>query len=70
MQKSMALRKNFYENSVKERGGRGNGGTRLLKKPGKTFMRGRGWISFVQVRLLTNLSDPFHQEIVRERLTK
>ena len=31
-------------------------------------MKRGGWISFVQVHLLTNLSDPFPKEIVRERL--
>ena len=40
-------------------GGRGNEGERsLLKKLRKTFMRGI-WISFVQVQLLPNMSDPF-----------
>ena len=52
----------------------GNGGTRgtgersLLKKLRKTFMKRGYGISFVQFRLLTNMSDPFPKKIVRERL--
>ena len=40
----------------------------LLKKLRKTFIRGWIWILFVQVRLLPNVSDPFPEKIVRERL--
>ena len=43
-----------------ERGGRGERGERgersLLKKLRKTFMRGMGWVEFVQVRLRTNFA--------------
>ena len=41
-----------------------------MKKLRKTFIWGWAWISFVQVRLLTNRSDPFPKKIVRERLTQ
>ena len=54
------------------RGERGNGGTgerSLLKKLRKTFIRGWIWVEFVQIRLLPNVSDPFPEKIVRERLT-
>ena len=52
-----------------ERGGRGE--TVAFEKAPQNFYTGRGiWISFVQVRLLTNRSDPFHQKIVCERLTR
>ena len=27
-----------------------------------------GWVEFVQVRVLPNVSDPFPEKIVRERL--
>ena len=52
-----------------ERGERGE--TVAFEKAPQNFYTGRGiWISFVQVRLLTNRSDPFHQKIVCERLTE
>ena len=41
-----------------------------MKKLRKTFILGGIWVEFVQVRLLTNRSDPFHQKIVCERLTE
>ena len=41
-----------------------------MKKLRKTFMRGMGWVEFVQVRVLPNVSDPFPEKIVRERLTR
>ena len=40
-----------------------------MKKLRKTFIRGWIWVEFVQVDLLTNMSDPFPEKIVRERLT-
>ena len=52
--------------SLGERGRRGK--RSLLKKLRKTFMRGMGWVEFVQVRVLPNVSDPFPEKIVRERL--
>ena len=41
-----------------------------MKKLRKTFMRGMGWVEFVQVRVLPNVSDPFPKKIVRERLDR
>ncbi len=49
---------------------RGTGGRSLLKKLRKTFMKRGYGILFVQVHVLTNLSDPFPKKIVRERLTQ
>ena len=49
---------------------RGTVGRSLLKKLRKTFMKRGYGILFVQVHVLTNLSDPFPKKIVRERLTQ
>ena len=41
-----------------------------MKKLRKTFMKRDGWVEFVQVHVRTNVSDPFPEKIVRERLTR
>ena len=39
-----------------------------MKKLRKTFIREWIWVEFVQVHVRPNVSDPFPEKIVRERL--
>ena len=47
----------------------GRGGTVAFEKAPQNFYEGDwGWVEFVQVHVLPNMSDPFPEKIVRERL--
>ena len=46
----------------------GTGGTVAFEKAPQNFYEKGIWVEFVQFDLLTNMSDPFPEKIVRERL--